>query len=393
MALLEAQICDVWGTPIAGGAIYHTTDGGGLEVTDPINDSRTAQLTLSAYDRAARAARPLDRVLSVTYGDHLLFKGYILQVSTDFAAGTVQVAAHDPTIKLKHHYHRFGDLAVEAGYRVDGKGMRVLIESSLEPIAESESGIPPNGILWGHNSATHRPTVIRSVKRGTNVWESVVNLSKLELGPDFRFRPVDKYHLGVYPAGILPSGFMVELDTSDQLGTDKSGEIIFEHGLGEDNAENVTHDPDGDLVRNHFTQVYPGGQRNRADDLRRAEAFANGSIHDYGLMEGYESSGQADTQALLKEKARTWVRAYARPPDFFTVEPRIRGSSGSDSTPTYPRDIKVGDYIRARARKGERDFDSIGRVTRAQVNSIDQAGNARLQLECVPLIDDEIGDD
>jgi len=393
--LLEAQICDVWGVPLAGGTIYHTSDGGGLEVIDPLNDSRTARLTVPIDDRCARPsiARPLDRLLSVTYGTHLLFKGPILQVSSDFGAGTVTISAHDPTIKLKHHYHDYGDLAVDGGYTVDGNGLRILVESSLLTSDEDPMGDrPPNGILWGYNNTTPWPDSKRKVAAGTNVWESLLNMQQVMGGPDFRFRPVDEQPPGVYPAtlAIHSYGFMVELDTNDKLGDDKSGEVIYEYGLGADNAETIVHEPDGDVVRNRFTYVYPGGKRSRSDD-RVGTARNNASINDYGLMQGYESSGQkGDSQALLQAKARSMVKAYARSPDFFTVVPRI---DDGDTVPRYPRDIVCGDSIRARARRGERDFDSVGRIIRIQINSIDQAGNARTTLECVPDLDVLIEDE
>src|SRR4051812_41869217 len=159
--MLEAQICDVWGAPIGGATIIHTTDGGGLTVTDPLNDSLTAELTISCHDPVARHATPLSRVLSVTYGPFLIFKGPILQTSTDYAAGTIRISAHDATIRLKHHYHRYGDQAVAAGsgdgYSLDGPGMRTLIESS-EPVGDQITrGTPPNGILWGTDTSTHQP--------------------------------------------------------------------------------------------------------------------------------------------------------------------------------------------------------------------------------------------
>lgn len=395
--MLEAQICDVMGEPIAGATIYRTGEGGGLEVTDPLNDSRTARLTLNLHDKAARHARPLDRVLAVTYGPYLIFKGPILQVSTDYAAATVTVNAHDATIRLKHHYHRYGDLACDSQYPVDGRGVRQLVESALPTATEMADDMPPNGILWGHDSTTHEPagdTGIWSgpVKAGTNVWESIGNLTQLfrppltedgpPLGIDFRFRPVDKDHPGVYGA-VIP-GFFCELDTTDRLGTDKHETLILEHGQGVDNAENVTHEPDGDVVRTRATFVPPGGLKNRSD-TRYGTANASGPQHDYGLMEGYESSGQAkDAQTVLKAKAKDIVQAYARPPDFFTVSPRM---SHYPDVPTYPADIKVGDTITARARKGTRQVELVGRIIMATIQAVDQAGNSRVTLECVPDLD------
>src|SRR3954466_8331914 len=98
--MLEAQICDVWGWPLAGATIVHTHEGGGLQVDIPLKDLCLAQLTMSAYDPAAKYAKVLGTILSVTYGAYLIFKGPILQVKKSYANGTVQISAHDATLRL-----------------------------------------------------------------------------------------------------------------------------------------------------------------------------------------------------------------------------------------------------------------------------------------------------
>ena len=402
--VIEAQICDVWGDPIGGGTIIHTSEGGGCSVHEPLNDSRTARCTISAYDGIARKVRPLDRVLAVTYGPYLIFKGVILSVRKDFAAGRVEIAAHDPSIKLKHHYHQYGDRAVSYGYPLDGIGMRTLIESSLPTGEELDHDIPPNGILWGYDNTTRqgpKPSdpknpapgdgIWRRVRRHENVWQSVQNLAALdEVGPDFRLRPVDRDHPG--RMGGWAPGFFTELDTNDRLGEDKFDEVIFEHGTGNDNCENVIHEPDGSVVRNWFAYVYPGGQRNSKDNERLAISRGWSSIEDYGLMQGLESSGQTgDVKDVLRKKAREWVKAYGRPPNFFQVMPRV---DSVDNVPQYSgglgsggHNFRVGDTIRARADNGYTDVDLIGRIDAVDINSIDQAGNVKVTLNCVPTID------
>lgn len=397
MPLLEAQICDVWGDPIGGGNIIHTTTGGGCEVHEPLNDSRTSKLTLSAYDRIVRKVHPLDRVLSVTYGSRLIFKGPILNVRKDFARGTCEISAHDSSIKLKQHFHQYGDAAVSVGYPLDGIGMRILVESSLPTGAELEHNIPSNGILWGHNDTPKqgpKPTdpknpqpgdgIWRRVRRHENVWQSILNLSLLdEVGPDFRLRPVDRDHPGVY-GGQWP-GFFVELDTYGHLGEDIFDEVIFEFGTGMDNCENLMHEPDGSVVRNWFGYAYPGGQKNSKDNERLAISRSWSSIEDYGLMQGLESSGQTgDVKDVLQKKARDVVKAYRRPPDFFQVVPRVDRAL---NVPQYGADYKVGDAIRARGSKGEFEEDLIGRITIADIASVDQAANVKVTLTCVPTID------
>ena len=202
------------------------------------------------------------------------------------------------------------------------------------------------------------------------------------IGPDFRLRPVDKLHPGF---GTLPwEGFYSRLDTADVLGDDLSDSIIFEHGLGQDSAENVVHEPDGDLVRNHFTQVYPGGQRNSRGRHTAGPSRQNlASMVDYGVMEGLESSGQRDKQTVLQEKARAMVKAYARSPNYFHCHPPHQPAPACP--PTAPITTSGTSSAPAPA-KATGDVDLVGRIITSTLNAIDQAGNTRVELECVPSI-------
>jgi hypothetical protein len=389
---------DVAITNLDGDTVARINQYSELEVIDPLCDSRTARVTISIYDHAAAEAQPLSRGLKIAYGDVLIFNGIIVQPSIDFAAGTVTIAAHDPTLKLKHHYHRYGDIVVDYGYPVDGTGMRMLIESSIPIEPQLDRDIPGNHILWGYDSSTPqgpKPTtsppqsgdgVWRRVERGTNVWESLTNTQQTLLGPDFRFRPVDTEHPGVQ--GVPPSGFMVEFDTADKLGTDRHDSVIFQHNFGQDNAENVNHEPDGDSTRNYWVQVYPGGERNRDDTARRALVHDGDSWDAYGIYGGWESSGQHDSPQVLREKARAWVKAYATPPDFFTVTPRI----DRPGVPLYGHDYFVGDVITAQAKRGYRGLNLVGRVLQATIRQVDAAGNTRVELDCAPSLDPLITD-
>ena len=306
--------------------------------------------------------------------------------------------AHDASIRLKHHYHRFGDRVVDEGYPVDGRGMRRLIESSVPTQAELERGVPSNGILWGENTVTNtgpKPDNIQSpeegdgfwrkVERGENVWDSVQNLTQFLGGPEFRLQPVDRDHPGGHDP--VPTGFYCELDTFEQPGEiPETPLVVFEHGTGIDNAENITYEPDGDVVRNWFRQVNPSGEKNRQDASAGVTAQKKGSQEDFGLMQGWESSGQKDSLDVLREKAKSMVNAYGRPPDFFTVTPRVDQAS---QVPQFVRDFVVGDFIRARADRGVRSINEIGRVMSVTIAAIDQAANAKVTVECVPFLPDE----
>jgi hypothetical protein len=360
-----------------------------------LNDARTARLKVSLYDPAAALLKPLARGLKVLYGDALIFNGIQVSLSFDYAAGTVEIIAHDPTIKLKQGYHRYGDEVVDRGYPIDGIGMRMLIESSIPIEPQVDRDIPGSHILWGQDDTPHQaprgqnnadgnPSMWRHITRGDNIWDSLRNVQQTLVGPDFRFRPVDADHPGVQ--GIPPAGFMVEFDTYELLQTDRTEQVVFQHGFGTDNAENVVHEPDGASCRNYMVVVFPGGERGRTDDAHRALAHNEASWHEIGIYQGWESATQQDTADVLLEKAKAYVKAYAVPPNFFTVTPRI----DSEVVPQYARDYFVGDLIRAQARKGYSEIDLTGRILSAAVRQEDASGNTRVDLECVPNIDPDL---
>jgi hypothetical protein len=390
---LKIKIIDIWGEPVG-----YISQFGNLEVVDPLNDGRSAKVTLSMFDKPAAKIKPLEHLISVTYGDFLVFIGYIGRPVFDYKAGTIQVAAHDPTAKLKNHHHRWGDIVVDVGYPLDGKGYRQLLESSIPIEPQADRGIPGNGILWGTNDATPqgpRPTtdppasgdgLWRRCERGANVWESLINAAQILGAPDFRFRPVDNEHPGVY--GEVPPGFFCEFDTSDRIGDDTAYRIVYDHNMGRRNAANIVHEPDGFSVRNYWVQVYPGGERGPNDKQRRALYHSEASWQKYGIMQGWESSGQPDKQEVLAAKAQAWVQAYKWPPDFFTVTPEIDGPQ----VPVYMRDFETGDSVTVRSKKGYCNFEATGRVIQTTLRQVDASSNTKIELSCVPVVGGDIGE-
>lgn len=380
---MNAVLGDLSGQPLA--LFRQFTNG---EVRDPLNDSRTARLVLSVHDPAAVEVRPLDRSLKVLYGDHLAFHGIILQAETDYTAGTVTINAIDPSLRLKRQYHRYGDLVVDLNYPVDGRGLRMLVASTRNSEAQRARGVPSNHILRGLDTTTHQAApseggIWRRAERGSNVWETIINLSQTLGGPDFRLRPIDRENPGVYNGGAAPpAGFMVELDTADKLGDDLTETIAFEQGFGTNNSE-IVHTPDGDVVRNYWVQVYPGGERGRADANRKALYHDEASWLKYGIFQGWESSGQRDSKEVLQAKAKAWVDAYKEVPDFVQVTPRI----DVPGVPIYGPDYLVGDLVRVRARAGYRQVSVDGRIISATVRQLDASGNSRVELEVVPHIE------
>ena len=165
----------------------------------------------------------------------------------------------------------------------------------------------------------------------------------------------------------------------------------FEYGFGRLSADNVVEEPDGDVVRNYWCQVPPGGEKTPADAEHRALVHNEESWVRYGIFGGYESSGQMDNLATLKAKAEAWVRAYAFPPTFVTVTPAI----DRPGVPLYRQDFETGDNVQVQAKRGLRSLSMPVRIIRTTLKQVDAASNTRTELECVPGLgtSDEGGED
>lgn len=379
----------------------------GIEVVWPQNDTRTAKVTLSVYQDACREVRPLDRLIKITYGPYLIFKGYIVNPVWNAQNRTVEVNCVDATLKLKHHFHRYGDYAVDMGYPIDGRGMRILIESSVPIEGQLDRGIPGNGIWWGVDSTTHqgaRPTANSdsldaalwgTAVRGTNVWESITNMGQVLTAPDFDFDPIDEEHPPTYKdpsteSGYVP-GFLAQLHTADKMQNDRTEKVFFQFGFGTNSAEGFTYEPDGDAVRNYAVEVNPGGERFRGDPKNKGTYHSEESWAQYGIYGNWESAKAKYTRAGLQSRAAQWVRAYAYPPEFFTVDPR----PDDPTIPQFIQDYRVGDRIRAGARVGFLRQSMTGRIVSATIKQRDLGGGANVSLECVPDVDHTLatGDD
>ena len=385
---LTAALTDIWGEPVA--RIWQFSD---LEVNDVLCDTATAKLKIAMTDAAMPEVKPVERLLKVTYGPFLVFWGHITRPSFNYDENTVEVNAHDPTFKLKHHFHRYGDIVVDYGYPMDGIGLRQLIESSIPIEPQLDRDIPGNGILWGNDTTWKQapkgelndegPTAgeksqWRRCERGANIWETITNMRESVGAPEFWFRPVDMEHPGINED--VPPGFFCELDTAPRIGSDQTEEVQFEYGFGRLSADNVVEEPDGDVMRNYWAQVNPGGEKVPADDKNRALVHNEASWLRFGIFGGYESSQQKDTPEVLQDMARAWVRAYAFPPTFVTVTPAI----DRPGVPLYRQDFITGDNVQVRGKRGLRSVDMPVRVIRTTLRQVDPFSNTRTELECVP---------
>lgn len=379
---LRATLRDLDGNPLAPLSQHQ-----GIEVVWPLNDSRTARILLSIYEDALAYVEPLKVQLGIEYGSHLLFLGPVVKPVWQPGQHTVELNAHDWTLLLKHHFHRYGDAAVDDGYPADGRGLRTLIESSVPTEAQLARGVLGNHLVWGRDTTIHQGAkgsdgaIWGKVERGTGVWDSMQNLITSVIGFDFDFQPVDLKHPPL--PNVWTPGIHARVHADAALGEDRTREVVFHYGFGADNAEDFTYEPDGDTVRNYWAEVNPGGERNRSDADNIGEAHSETSWRNIGIYEGFESAGQNWPKSVLVARAKEWVNAYATPPDFFTVDPR----PDADNVPALMSDYDIGDTITAACRVGQLHVNLQGRVVEARVTQRSMSGGANVSLTCVPNVD------
>lgn len=384
---LRATITDVWGTPLHKVEFHQ-----GIEVMWPVNDSRTAKLSLSIYHPACKFVRPLDRLVKIYYGPWILFHGIMLKPIWSGKQGIVEVNCHDTTLRLKHRYNRFGNEPVDKGYPMDGRGLRMLVESGVPIEPQLDRDVPNVGILWGTDTYPQQgPKPVTSppaagdgywgrAERGSNVWDTIQNLLQIQGAPEVEFEPID----ADFPAvgGVWNPGDMAQMHIAPRIGSDKTGQVFFQHNFGQGNADDFVYEPDGDVVRNYWVEVNPGGERNRADTKNKALSHDGASWKKYGIYGGWESAQQTYTKEGLQQRANAYVGAYAYPPDFFSVTPRSEGTN----VPAFLKTYKVGDTIRAATRKGYLNKDLQGRIIKATIKQRDTSGGAQMTLDCVPTV-------
>ena len=291
---------------------------------------------------------------------------------------------------------------------------------SLKNPAVDEHGNPdPSHANWQGEA----DALWRTVERGTNVWESLTNLSASAEGFDIDFVPVDadhppqtnQTHLGIANWFDLDwePGFYVQMNTWVKQGNDRtrdntedhsttvegvehgygSRNVIFQCGIGRDNLDNFIFRPDASAMRNYVGVHKPGGEKNRGDKASMVHAWVQELAVRYGQYHEWKSSGQDDPKSVMKEIVNHWLAAYGFPPTFFDIElspDRHAGGVEAEQPFRYGYDFWVGDYITAEVKEGQMHFNLDGRITKVIVSQEGDTKRAKTTLECVPRVLDNL---
>jgi hypothetical protein len=173
---LRLAITDLYGNVVARLDRFR-----GAEVTIPWNESRTARVILNVQDGAASQVLVLERMLKIWLAQNdgssdLIFWGPILSPTWTLHENTVEINAHDLSVRLKHHYLTARDAAVttpgtapddyKGSVPVSSVGLRRLRDAGKNTSGENGDGVPDLGIINGSN--TH-PGATREFAQTTTV--------------------------------------------------------------------------------------------------------------------------------------------------------------------------------------------------------------------------------
>jgi hypothetical protein len=374
------------------------------EVSRPVGDSATAKVNLSIYRPEAAHVIPLERMLKVSYLDHLVFWGPILTPAFTFgrpASSIVEIAAHDPTLSWKKNNLRYGDYAVDVGYPLDGLGMAIVAEAALPSPAQIARGVRSNGILEGVDTAVSAgdyPGTIAEgqtaglwarATRGDSIWDVLQSIASLPqgIGPDWNLRPIDAEHPGALVE--WEPGVVAEFNRYERRGVDRQDTVFFQKGFGSESAEELVWTPNGDRVSNYAVVVFPGGEDNAADRRKRRLAHIEAEWLRVGIYESWNSSGSEDYNPdILQMRANAIVDAYGRPPDFITVTPKATAPW------RYIDHFTEGDTIRAAAKQGAVTTDVTGRIMGVTLSDTAHGAQTTTAIDIVPRVEAEkIGSD
>ena len=357
------------------------------------NFANTASGQTASVSRSHRVAA-LGRMLRIYYRGALVFWGPTLLPVARASTAQIEVSAHDPTLRLKHHYVNFSDPdligttasteATRPALPLDYTTVRKLLQAAQN--LAGQNNYPPLGIAEGTNDAAANAATFK-LTRGDNVWDRMTEIRESRYGPDIEFEPRTDLGIAGTHDDLSTWPFYGRMNTYAKQGSDRTQTVTFRHdGSALDNLEDWEWAPSGDVVRNQVSLIEQGtdetpGFRVFGHDLKAWE--------DVGIYAAWENplggnSGGA-TAAALQDFANDFVHAQSRPPQFLTLHPKLE-SATSPGTPRYLNPYGVGDRVSVVLVKGHLAVTAVVRITKVTLKQADAANNVKTELEVVPRV-------
>lgn len=335
-----------------------------LEVTIPVNDMRTASVSISIYDPAVLQIKPYVNFVYVLLYGNPIFWGPMHGLEWSPKDGTVVVHATDPGLRLENHFIVHGDGILEstgpfAGrVPIDYRGMRLLRDAADNLPSQNARNVPVLGV--GDGSADTSSSAMTSFQYGDEIWSSMKSIAEMGGGPDFLLQPNEI-------AGSWP--YYVTLDCFDNIGNDRTF-ARFDYGFGKDNLEEVTWSSGGKFVTHaHVTDADGTHTQTFAalDESAAAGVYVSWEGSSYKVPPG-------DEDALL-EKAKATVEAYRHPVEAVTATLR------NEDLQTYKffLDYFVGDTVIVEGKAGYMHFQGAYWIQQTVVHQADRLRTPQME--------------
>lgn len=258
--------------------------------------------------------------------------------------------------------------------------------------AEAAAGVPDHGIVRGTLDSGGAVRT-RDFDIGTQIWAAYLDMAGVIEGVDFQLTPLDR-----------DDGVLEQLDTFYPMqGEDKTNEVIFHYGWGQETATDFNYEPDGGPVINRALYL---GQVFEGEPQRTALADQPESQLAFGIFSKTEGRPDIVEGSILAEIAQGDMAALGWPQDFFNFVPSLADGSGwtrVEGVPTRlpskfgvgpefgPSPTKhqfwLGDTIAVIARDQPALDDTFaGRVTDASFTEVDETGTVMPEIKCTPVI-------
>jgi hypothetical protein len=349
-------------------------------LTVGLNDIRTATVTVSIEDPVVSLVQSMATRLKAWLNGHIVLNAPVFlpdhNCSMQGQAGTLAVSATDNLRLATAFVRAFADL-----FGVDqSEIMALLMEAADATATEKADGVLGHGIIRGALAASVLRD--RSYYDLTNIWEALLNMSQVIDGPDFELEPLDR-----------EDGVFAQLNTFyPKQGTDRSGSVTLEYGVGATNASSFGWQPSGEQLCNRFICAGETPEGSPTTPAWLSENLESQRL--YGIYEGNEVDTEVSEVPTLKEKADNVVATRAFPLDFVTIQPAIQ-EPGRDEVefgvpprfgpPTDPdADFWLGDTTKIVAREGELNKTLTGRAVVATLSTADEAGNVAVAVGFSP---------
>lgn len=374
MTQLRWALCDSQGRELAPIDDFHQDQ---LQLA--VNDIRNGSVTVSIEDPVVTLVQSMATRLKAWLNGYVVLNAPIFLPDHEMGgeSGTLTISATD-NLRLATAF----TLSFAEQVGVDqSEIMALLMEAADATAAEKANGVLGHGIIRGALAASVARD--RTYYDLTNIWEAILEMSQVIDGPDFELEPLDR-----------DDGVFTQLNTYwPKQGSDFSGSVKLEYGVGAHNATGFGWQPTGEQLCNRYIMAGATPEGSPTTPAWISENIDSQRL--FGIYTATEVDTEITDVATLREHADAVVATRAFPLDFFTVQPAVQegehdgvhyGVPPRFGPPTDPdADFWLGDVIGIVAREGNLRKELSGRAVTVTLTTADDAGNVAAGVGFSPL--------